>query len=295
MLKHVDDLATIIPLENCNPLADSRTEVAYAASYLERFSEEAPRVYGDTIQASNPGCRVVTLKEPIGAPAEAPLTSLVLAELAHKAGFPAGVINVITALENTVAVGKLLTTDKRVKKVSFNRIDGCREAAVFEDADLDAALKGLIACKFRLLGQTCYELGDGFAASKTHGPLIHGRAVEKVEEHVQDAQNLGARVLFGGKPSVDFGPNFFGITVLADVTPDTLIWSLAGYFFSRDVNRCWRVAEALKVGMVGVNTGAISDPAAPFGGVKESGFGREGSKYEIQEFLTAKMVMTAVN
>ncbi|TLD15246.1 hypothetical protein PspLS_10677 [Pyricularia sp. CBS 133598] len=404
MMQHADDLATIITLENGKPMADSRTEVAYAASFLEWFSEEAPRVYGDTIQASNPGCRVVTLKEPIGvcgliapwnfpaamitrkaapalaagctivikAPAEAPLTSLALAELAHRAGFPAGVVNVVTALENTAAVGKLLTTDKRVKKVSFTgstavgkllmgqssstlkklsfELGGNAPFIVFEDANLETALKGLITCKFRLSGQTCvcanrilvqrsvyntfvqmvvdavsqFKLGDGFAATTTHGPLIHGRAIKKVEEHVRDAQNLGARVLFGGKPLTDLGPNFFGITVLSDVTPEMLICKeetfgpvaafmafdteeqaidlandadvgLAGYFFSCDVNRCWRVAEAMEVGMVGVNTGAISDPAAPFGGVKESGFGREGSKYGIEEYLITKMVMTAVN
>ncbi|KAK2062092.1 succinate-semialdehyde dehydrogenase [Colletotrichum caudatum] len=403
MTEHAEDLATIIALENGKPMSDARTEVAYAASFYEWFSEEAPRIYGDTIQASNPSCRLVTLKEPIGvcgliapwnfpaamitrkvgpalaagctvvvkAPAEAPLTALALAELAHRAGIPAGVVNVITALDNTVSVGKVLTTHPIIKKVSFTgstgvgkllmnqcsttlkklsfELGGNAPFIVFEDADLDAALKGLIASKFRLSGQTCvcanrilvhskvYEkfsqmlvdavksfvVGDGFGEKTTHGPLIHGRAVSKVDEHVNDAVSKGARVLLGGKRRTDLGPNFFDLTVLADMKPGMKVCSeetfgplaalfafeteeeaialandadvgLAGYFFSKDVSRCWRVAEALEVGMVGVNIGAISDPAAPFGGVKQSGFGREGSKYGIDEFLVTKMVMTGI-
>ncbi|KAJ0162840.1 putative succinate-semialdehyde dehydrogenase [Colletotrichum tanaceti] len=403
MMENAEDLATIIALENGKPMADARTEVVYAASFFEWFSEEAPRIYGDTIQASNPSCRLVTLKEPIGvcgliapwnfpaamitrkvgpalaagctvvvkAPAEAPLTALALAELAHRAGIPAGVVNVITALDNTVSVGKVLTTHPVIKKVSFTgstgvgkilmnqcsstlkklsfELGGNAPFIVFEDADLDAALKGLIASKFRISGQTCvcanrilvhgkvYEkfsrmvvdavkgfvVGDGFGEETTHGPLIHGRAVSKVDEHVKDAVAKGARVLLGGRPRADLGPNFFDLTVLAGMKPGMKICSeetfgpvaaffafdteeeavelandadvgLAGYFFSKDVSRCWRVAEALEVGMVGVNVGAISDPAAPFGGVKQSGFGREGSKYGIDEFLVTKMVMTGI-
>ncbi|KAK1965847.1 succinate-semialdehyde dehydrogenase [Colletotrichum sublineola] len=403
MIEHAEDLATIIALENGKPMSDARTEVAYAASFYEWFSEEAPRIYGDTIQASNPSCRLVTLKEPIGvcgliapwnfpaamitrkvgpalaagctvvvkAPAEAPLTALALVELAHRAGIPAGVVNVITALDNTVSVGQVLTTHPIIKKVSFTgstgvgkilmnqcsttlkklsfELGGNAPFIIFEDADLDAALKGLIASKFRLSGQTCvcanrilvhskvYEkfsqmlvdavrsfvVGDGFGEKTTHGPLIHGRAVSKVDEHVKDAVSKGARVLLGGKRRTDLGPNFFDLTVLADMKPGMKVCSeetfgplaalfafeteeeaialandvdvgLAGYFFSKDVSRCWRVAEALEVGMVGVNIGAISDPAAPFGGVKQSGFGREGSKYGIDEFLVTKMVMTGI-
>lgn len=364
MMENAEDLAAIITLENGKPLADARTEVAYAASFFEWFSEEAPRIYGDTIQASNPSCRLVTLKEPVGvcgliapwnfpaamitrkagpalaagctvvvkAPAEAPLTALALAELAHRAGIPKGVVNIITALDNTVSVGKVLTTHPIIKKVSFTgstgvgkllmnqcsstlkklsfELGGNAPFIVFEDADLDAAVKGLIASKFRISGQTCvcanrilvhravydkftkmlvdatkgFVVGDGFGKKTTHGPLIHGRAVAKVDEHVKDAVSKGARVLLGGKPLTELGPNFFDITVLADMKPGMKVCSeetfgpvaaffafdteeeaialannadvgLAGYFFSKDVSRCWRVAEALEVGMVGVNIG----------------------------------------
>lgn len=364
MIENTEDLATIITAENGKPLADSRTEVNYAASFFEWFSEEAPRIYGDTIQATNPACRLVTIKEPIGvcgliapwnfpaamitrkagpalaagctvvikAPAEAPLTALALAELAHRAGIPPGVVNVITALDNTVKVGQVLTTNPIIKKVSFTgstgvgkllmnqcsstlkklsfELGGNAPFIVFEDADLDAAIRGLVASKFRISGQTCvcanrilvhsavydkfvkmvvdtvkgFVVGDGFASDTTHGPLIHGRAAQKVADHVQDAVSKGARVLYGGKPLTDIGPNSFGITVLADMKPGMKIcWEetfgpvaalfkfeteeeaialandsdvgLAGYFFSKDVSRCWRVAEALEVGMVGVNIG----------------------------------------
>ncbi|OHF02365.1 succinate-semialdehyde dehydrogenase [Colletotrichum orchidophilum] len=403
MMENADDLAKIITMENGKPLADAKTEVGYAASFFEWFSEEAPRIYGDTIQASNPSCRLVTLKEPIGvcgliapwnfpaamitrkvgpalaagctvvvkAPAEAPLTALALAELAHRAGIPAGVVNIITALDNTVSVGKVLTKHPIIKKVSFTgstgvgkllmnqcsstlkklsfELGGNAPFIIFDDADLDVALKGLIASKFRISGQTCvcanrilvhssvyakfsqmvvdaiktFVVGDGFGEKTTHGPLIHNRAVSKVDEHVKDAVSKGARVLLGGKPLAELGPNYFDLTVLADMKPGMKVCSeetfgpvaalfafdteeeavelandadvgLAGYFFSKDVSRCWRVAEALEVGMVGVNIGAISDPAAPFGGVKQSGFGREGSKYGIDEFLVTKMVMTGI-
>ncbi|KFA75661.1 hypothetical protein S40288_08579 [Stachybotrys chartarum IBT 40288] len=402
MIEHIDDLATILTLENGKPLADAKTEVKYAASFYEWFSEEAPRIYGDTIQASNPSCRITTYKEPVGvcgliapwnfpaamitrkvgpalaagctvvvkAPAEAPLSALALAELAHRAGVPRGVVNVITALDNTIAVGEVLTTNPIIKKVSFTgstpvgkllmkqssstlkklslELGGNSPFIVFEDADLDSAIRGLIACKFRLSGQTCvcanrvlvqrkvyerflellvdtvktFKVGDGFAEDTTHGPLIHGRAVQKVKEHVEDAVSKGARVLHGGKPHSQ-GPNFFEITVLADMTREMRVAQeetfgpiaaifpfdteeeaieiandtdvgLAGYFFSKDSSRCWRVAEALEVGMVGVNVGAISDPSAPFGGVKQSGFGREGSKYGIGEYVVTKMVMTGI-
>ncbi|KXJ84729.1 succinate-semialdehyde dehydrogenase [Microdochium bolleyi] len=402
MIENADDLARIITWENGKPLADSKTEVNYAAGFLEWFSEEAPRTYGDTIQASNPSCRIITQKEPVGvcgliipwnfpaamitrkagpalaagctvvvkAPAEAPLTALALAELADRAGFPKGVVNIITALENTVAVGKVLTTHPIVKKVSFTgstrvgmllmnqcsstlkkvsfELGGNAPFIVFEDADLDIALRGLIASKFRISGQTCvcanrilvhrkvydkfvsmvvdtvekFEVGDGMAETTTHGPLIHGLAVARVDDHVKDAVAKGARVVHGGE-RLSLGPNFFGITVLADMKPGMKICSeetfgpvaaffpfdneqeaidmandsevgLAGYFFSKDSSRCWRVAEALEVGMVGVNVGAISDPVAPFGGVKQSGFGREGSKYGIDEFVVTKMIMTGI-
>ena len=425
VLENASDIAHLLTLENGKPLADSHGEVKYAASFLEWFAEEAPRIYGDTMTASNPSCRLVTLREPVGvcgliapwnfpaamitrkvgpalaagctvvvkAPGEAPLTALALAELAHRAGIPAGVLNVITTLENTPAVGLVLTTHPFVKKVSFTgstgvgkllmgqsastlkklsfELGGNAPFIVFEDADLDAAVRGLVACKFRISGQTCvcanrilvhrsvhdeflgkildavrrFVVGDGFEGATTHGPLIHGRAAAKVQEHVEDAVANGAKLLHGGEPLAHLGPNYFGLTVLADMKPGMKICSeetfgpvaalfpfdteeeaielandgevgLAGYFFSRDVSRCWRVAEALEVGMVGVNVGeytrfplgrspyhkltlscvgAISDPVAPFGGVKQSGFGREGSKYGIDEYLVTKMVMTGID
>ncbi|OAA40178.1 Aldehyde/histidinol dehydrogenase [Beauveria brongniartii RCEF 3172] len=335
MLEHASDLALIITCENGKPLADAAAE--------------------------QPG---VPHRHP------ARLTALALAELARRAGVPPGVLNVVTACENTAAVGKVLTTHPVVKKVSFTgstpvgkllmrqasstlkklsfELGGNAPFIVFEDADLDAAIKGLVACKFRLSGQTCvcanrvlvhravydrflamlvdvvetFRVGDGLDPSTTHGPLIHGRAVQKCEDHVRDAVGQGARLLTGGA-RLPLGGNYFGMTVLADMKSSMRIAQeetfgpiaavfpfdteeeavklsndvhvgLAGYFFSKDHSRCWRVAEALEVGMVGVNTGAISDPVAPFGGVKESGFGREGSRYGIDEYLTTKMVMMAV-
>ncbi|KAF4460995.1 succinate-semialdehyde dehydrogenase [Fusarium albosuccineum] len=363
MMENAEDIARLITLENGKPLADGRTEATYAANFFEWFSEEAPRIYGETIEASNPSCLVVK------APAEAPLTALALAELAHRAGIPAGVVNIITALDNTAEVGKVMTTHPTVKKVSFTgstgvgrilmnqssstikklsfELGGNAPFIVFEDADLDKAVKGLIACKFRNSGQTCvcanrilvhrsvydkfvqmvldvvktFVVGDGFGEKTTHGPLIHGRAVSKVAEHVQDAISKGAKLVHGGEPLPQLGPNFFNLTLLTDMKPGMKICDeetfgpvaaffafnteeeaieiandsevgLGGYFFSNNVNRCYRVAEALEVGMVGVNVGVLSDPAAPFGGVKQSGFGREGSKYGIDEFTVTKMVMT---
>lgn len=403
MMDHAEDLARIITAENGKPLADAKGEVAYAASFLEWFSEEAPRIYGDVIQPSNPKCRVITRREPVGvcaliapwnfpaamitrkvgpalaagctvvikAPGEAPLSALALAELAHRAGIPEGVINVVTTLEHTVAVGEALTTNPIVKKVSFTGSTGVgkllmRQSAstlkklsfelggnapfiVFDDCDLDAAVRGIIACKFRLSGQTCvcanrilvqrgvydkfvekvadvvrtFRVGDGMDPNVTHGPLIHERAAKKVQEHVQDAVAKGARVVLGGNPLPSLGPNFHELTLLADMKPGMMVCSeetfgpiaaffafdteeeavamandtdvgLAGYFFSKDVERCWRVAEALEVGMVGVNTGAISDPAAPFGGVKQSGFGREGGPVGIDEYLVCKTITTGL-
>lgn len=364
MVENIDDLAYIITIENGKPLADARTEVAYAASFFEWFSEEAARIYGDTISASNRSCRIITLKEPVGvcglivpwnfpaamitrkvgpalaagcsvvvkAPAEAPLSALALAELAHRAGIPKGVVNVITAADNTVAVGKVLTTNPTVKKISFTgstgvgkllmnqssstlkklsfELGGNAPFIVFDDADLQVAIRGVISCKFRISGQTCvcanrilvhrsvydqflqllvdevkkFVIGDGQGEKTTHGPLIHGRAVQKVDEHVKDAVAKGARLLHGGQRLPSLGPNFFDLTILADMTPDMRICheetfgpvaaifpfeteeeairlandtevGLAGYFFSKDISRCWRVAEALEVGMVGVNTG----------------------------------------
>jgi succinate-semialdehyde dehydrogenase / glutarate-semialdehyde dehydrogenase len=308
------------------------------------------------------GCTIVAKS-----PGETPLTSLALAELAHRAGIPRGTINVITALENTAEVGETLTTSQVVKKVSFTgsttvgklimrqssstvkrlsfELGGNSPFIVFEDADIDSAVAGAIASKFRSSGQTCvcanrifiqerihdefvdklvarvkdFKVGSGFANGVTHGPLIHERAVNKVQRHVQDAKDKGGKILVGGRKIPELGDNFFQPTVITGMNTAMAIANeetfgpiagifkftteeevvklannsevgLAGYFFSRDLQRVFRVAEALEVGMIGVNTGLISDPAAPFGGVKESGFGREGSKYGIDEYLITKTI-----
>jgi succinate-semialdehyde dehydrogenase/glutarate-semialdehyde dehydrogenase len=308
------------------------------------------------------GCTIVAKS-----PGETPLTSLALAELAHRAGIPRGTINVITALENTAEVGETLTTSQVVKKVSFTgsttvgklimrqssstvkrlsfELGGNSPFIVFEDADINSAVTGAIASKFRSSGQTCvcanrifiqerihdefvdklvarvkdFKVGSGFANGVTHGPLIHERAVNKVQRHVQDAKDKGGKILVGGRKIPELGDNFFQPTVITGMNTAMTVANeetfgpiagifkftteeevvklannsevgLAGYFFSRDLQRVFRVAEALEVGMIGVNTGLISDPAAPFGGVKESGFGREGSKYGIDEYLITKTI-----
>ncbi|CAJ2500602.1 Uu.00g034550.m01.CDS01 [Anthostomella pinea] len=399
MMENSDDLATLITLENGKPLADAKGEVNYAASFFEWFSEEAPRVYGDTIPAGVPGNRVVTIKEPVGvcglitpwnfpaamitrkigpalaagcttvckAPGETPFTSLAIAELAHRAGIPKGVVNVVTTLNNTPEIGETLTTHPAVQKVSFTgstgvgkllmkqasstlkilsmELGGNAPFIVFDDADIDTAVAGAIASKFRSSGQTCvcanriyvqkgiydefaekfaekvraFKVGNGFEEGITHGPLIHDRATSKVDDHVKDAEKKGGKVVVGGQKMPDLGSNFYQPTVITGMTKDMAIASeetfgpvaglfpfdtekevvdlanaaevgLAGYFFSRDLERITRVAEALEVGMIGVNTGLISDPAAPFGGVKQSGFGREGSKYGIEEYQNIKTI-----
>ncbi|TFB06541.1 Glutarate-semialdehyde dehydrogenase DavD [Trichoderma ghanense] len=398
-VENAEDIAQLITWENGKPLADARGEASYAANFFEWFSEEAPRVYGDVIPATVPGNRVWTLKEPVGvcglitpwnfpaamitrkigpalaagctvvckAPGETPFTALALAELAHRAGIPKGVVNIVTTLDNTIAIGEQLTTHPTIKKVSFTgsttvgkllmkqssgtlkklslELGGNSPFIVFDDADIDAAVTGAIMSKFRSSGQTCvcanriyvqegvyetfvnkfvekvksFKVGNGFAEGITHGPLIHDRAISKVDAHVQDAVKKGAKLLVGGQRLPDIGSNFFQLTVLRDMTADMQLASeetfgpvaglfpfkteaevvqlannsevgLAGYFYSRDLERVHRVAEALEVGMIGVNTGIISDPAAPFGGVKESGFGREGSKYGIAEYQITKMI-----
>ncbi|KAH7273618.1 Aldehyde/histidinol dehydrogenase [Fusarium solani] len=399
MTANAEDIAKLITWENGKPIADAKGETTYAANFLEWFSEEAPRVYGDTIPSSVPGNRVWTIKEPVGvcglitpwnfpaamitrkigpalaagctvvckAPAETPFTSLALAELAHRAGIPKGVVNVVTSMENTPELGELLTSDPTIKKISFTgstgvgkllmkqssgtlkklsmELGGNAPFIVFDDADVDAAVAGAISSKFRSSGQTCvcanriyvqrgiydefvkkftekvktFSVGNGFEQGVTHGPLIHDRAVQKAEDHVKDAEKKGGKVTIGGQRLNDLGSNFYAPTVIRDMTSDMDMASqetfgpvaglfpfeteeevvrmanntevgLAGYFFSRDLERVHRIAEALEVGMVGVNTGIISDPAAPFGGVKESGFGREGSLYGISEYQITKMI-----
>lgn len=308
------------------------------------------------------GCTVVAK-----APGETPFTSLALAELAHRAGIPKGVVNIVTTLANTPQVGEVLTTSPTIKKVSFTgstgvgkllmkqasstlkklsfELGGNAPFIVFDDADLDVAIAGAIASKFRSSGQTCvcanrifvqsgiydefaqkfaakvkeFKVGGGYAEGITHGPLIHDRAVNKVESHVRNAEKNGGKVIQGGQRMPELGANFFQPTVITGMTTEMDLASeetfgpvaglfkfdseeevvriansadvgLAGYFFSRDIQRVSRVAEALEVGMVGVNTGLISDVASPFGGVKESGFGREGSKYGIAEYQVTKMI-----
>lgn len=308
------------------------------------------------------GCTVVAKS-----PGETPFTAAALAELAQRAGIPKGVVNIITAMDNTPEVGEVLCTSTTVKKVSFTgstrvgkllmkqsadtlkklsfELGGNAPFIVFDDADLDTAIAGAIASKFRSSGQTCvcanrlyiqkgiydkfatafaekvkaFKVGAGFDEGITHGPVIHDRAVSKVEQHVQDALKHGGKVLVGGQKMPELGSHFFQPTVIRDMTPDMALAheetfgpvaglfpfeteaevvkmandaevGLAGYFFSKDVQRCYRVAEALEVGMIGINTGLISDAASPFGGVKESGFGREGSKYGIDEYVTTKTV-----
>ncbi|KIW07334.1 uncharacterized protein PV09_02183 [Verruconis gallopava] len=404
MMENAEDLATIITWENGKPIADARGEVTYAANFFEWFSEEAPRLYGDTIPASVAGNRVFTIKEPVGvcglitpwnfpaamitrkigpalaagctvvakSPAETPFTAAAIAELAHRAGIPKGVVNIVTAHENTSQVGELLTTSPTVRKVSFTgstrvgkllmkqasstvkklsfELGGNAPFIVFDDADLDAAVAGAIASKFRSSGQTCvcanriyvqrgiydkfcaafaekvkqFKVGNGFEQGITHGPVIHDRAIEKVEQHVQDAVKRGGKLLVGGQRLPDLGSTFFQLTVIRDMTKDMQLAheetfgpvaglfpfdteaevvklandaevGLAGYFFSKDIQRVYRVAEALDVGMIGVNTGLISDAASPFGGVKESGFGREGSKYGIDEYVVTKTITLGGN
>ena len=309
------------------------------------------------------GCTIVAKS-----PGETPFTALALAELSKRACIPPGVINIVTTLENTAEVGETLTTSQIIKKVSFTgstnvgkllmrqssstlkklsfELGGNAPFIVFDDCgDLDTAVAGVIACKFRSSGQTCvcanriyvqkgiydnfahrlaakveeFQVSFGFDARTTHGPLIHDRAVQKVDKHVRDAEAKGGKVLIGGQRMPELGPSYFQPTVITDMTNEMDLASeetfgavaglfpfttekevvalandtevgLAGYFFSRDIGRIWRVAEALEVGMVGVNTGVISDPATPFGGVKESGFGREGSKYGTDEYTIIKTI-----
>ena len=308
------------------------------------------------------GCTVVAKS-----PSETPFTALALAELAHRAGIPKGVVNIISADKNTPEIGLLLTTSPTIKKVSFTgstgvgkllmkqasstlkklsfELGGNAPFIVFDDADIDAAVAGAVASKFRSSGQTCvcanrifvqsgiydsfaqklvvkvkeFKVGGGFEDGVTHGPVIHDRAIDKVDAHVRDAEKKGAKVIQGGQKMPELGSNFYQPTVMTGMTTDMALSSeetfgpvaglfrfesedevikiansaevgLAGYFFSTDIQRIYRVAEALEVGMVGVNTGLISDPAAPFGGVKESGFGREGSKYGIAEYQVTKMI-----
>jgi len=395
--RHTDELARLMTLEQGKPLAEARGEVTYGASFIEFFSEEAKRINGETLPGHGPDKRILVLREPVGVvaaitpwnfplamitrkcapaiaagctvvikPAEAtPLTALALARLAQEAGVPDGVINVVAA-SSPAAVGEVLSTDPRVRKLSFTgstavgkkllaqcastvkktamELGGNAPFIVFDDADLDAAVEGAIASKFRNAGQTCvctnrflvqnavYDtfieklaarvaqltVGNGLDEGVTVGPLINTAAITKVQRHINDAIGKGARVASGGQPH-EQGPNFFTPTVLADVTPDMVVAGeetfgplapvfrfytaeqaiamandtpsgLAAYLYATDYRRIWHALEGLEYGMVGVNEGLISTELAPFGGVKESGLGREGSHHGLDEFTELKYV-----
>ena len=393
-MAHQEDLAVLMTSEQGKPLAESRGEIAYAASFIEWFAEESKRVYGDVINHPQPGKRIVVLKQPIGvvatitpwnfpaamitrkcAPAlaagcpvvirpasQTPFSALALAELADRAGIPPGVVNVITgpsgpmgaeltsnptvrklSFTGSTQIGKLLMAQcaSTVKKVSLE-LGGNAPFIVFDDADLDAAVVGAMASKYRNAGQTCVcanrllvqdgvydafaakmaaavaglRVGNGLEEGTQQGPLIDMRAVEKVEEHIADAVGKGAEVTVGGARHA-LGGSFFEPTLLTGVTTAMAVareetfgpvaplfrfstedeairmandteFGLAAYFYSRDIGRVWRVSEGLEYGIVGVNEGIISNEVAPFGGVKESGIGREGSKYGMDDFVEIK-------
>jgi len=394
MIEHREDLAILLTAEQGKPLAEARGEIDYAAAYFEWFAEEAKRVYGDVIPQSAADKRIVVLKEPVGVcaaitpwnfpaamiarkagaalaagcpmivkPASAtPFSALALAELANRAGVPAGVFNVVTGAAS--AIGGEMTANPLVRKLTFTgsteigkelmaqsaatmkklsmELGGNAPFIVFDDADIDAAVAGAIASKYRNSGQTCVctnrflvqdgiydtfaaklatavsalRVGDGLQGVTEQGPLIDAAAVVKVEEHIADALAKGAKILCGGQRHA-LGGNFFAPTILTDVTAAMAVareetfgpvaplfrfrteeeaiqlandteFGLAAYFYSRDNARVWRVAEAIEAGMVGINTGLISNETAPFGGVKQSGNGREGSKYGLDDFLEIK-------
>jgi succinate-semialdehyde dehydrogenase/glutarate-semialdehyde dehydrogenase len=392
-----EDLALIMTSEQGKPLAESRGEIDYAASFIEFYAEEAKRVYGETIPSPWPDARILTLRQPIGvtaaitpwnfpaamitrkcAPAlaagcacvvkpalETPLTALALGELAIRAGLPPGVLNIVTG--DAAAIGKVFCEHPAVRFVGFTgstpvgkllmrqaasgvkkvglELGGNAPFIVFEDADLDAAVAGAMVSKYRNMGQTCVcanriyvqegiydafaaklaeavgklKIGDGVAEGVQQGPLITLKALDKVEAHIADALAKGARVMVGGHRH-ELGGNFFQPTVLADVTSAMAVareetfgpvaplfrftdeadviaqanatqYGLAAYFYARDLGRVFRVAEALEYGMVAVNSGILSTEVAPFGGVKESGVGREGSRHGIEEFVEIKYVL----
>ena len=395
MLENADDLAAILTAEMGKPLAEAKGEVIYGASFVEWFSEEAKRIYGDVIPGHQRDKRIVVIKQPVGvvgsitpwnfpnamiarkvAPALAvgcsfiarpaeltPLSATAMAVLAERAGIPAGVLNVIPS-SNAAETGEVLCANPKVAKITFTgstrvgkilmrqcadtikkmslELGGNAPFIVFDDADIDAAVEGAMISKFRNNGQTCVcanriyvqdgvydkfaeklqvainklKLGDGTEAGTTTGPLISAAAVKKVEEHIADATSKGAKVALGGQRS-DLGGTFFEPTVLTGVTSDMMVsndetfgplaplfkfateeevinmannteFGLAGYFYSENMSRIWRVAEAIETGIVGINTGLISTEVAPFGGVKQSGLGREGSKYGADDFLELK-------
>jgi succinate-semialdehyde dehydrogenase / glutarate-semialdehyde dehydrogenase len=400
LMAHQEDLATLMTAEQGKPFAESKGEIAYAASFIEWFAEEGKRLYGDIIPGHQPDKRLLVLRQPVGVVAaitpwnfplamitrkagpalaagctfvckpagQTPYSALAAALLAERAGVPAGVLNIVTG--EARAIGGEMTSNPLVRKVTFTgstaigkqlmaqcagtmkkislELGGNAPFIVFADADLDAAVAGAIASKYRNTGQTCvcanrllvqapvYEeftrklvaavaklrVGDGLQGATDQGPLIDENALAKVEEHLQDALSKGARVVQGGRRHA-LGGTFFEPTVLTDVTPKMLVareetfgpvaplfrfesetdairmandteFGLAAYFYTRDLARSWRVAEALEYGIVGLNTGLISTEVAPFGGMKESGTGREGSKYGILDYTELKYLCVGI-
>ena len=400
MIENQDDLGRLMTLEQGKPLAEAKGEIAYAASFIEWFAEEAKRIYGDTIPGHQADKRILVIKQPIGVTAaitpwnfptamitrkagpalaagctmvikpasQTPYSALALVELAERAGIPKGVLSVVTG--SAAEIGAELTESPIVRKISFTgsteigaklmeqsaptikklslELGGNAPFIVFDDADLDKAVEGAIASKYRNAGQTCVcvnrlyiqdgvydafaekfkaavaklKVGNGLEEGVTIGPLIDAKAAAKVKEHIDDAVSQGARVIAGGKAHAN-GGSYFEPTILADVPRSAKVskeetfgplaplfrfkdeaevielandteFGLASYFYARDLSRVFRVAEALEYGMVGINTGLISNEVAPFGGVKASGLGREGSKYGIEEYLEIKYLCLGV-
>ena len=398
---NIEDLAILMTSEQGKPLAEAKGEIQSGLDYLEWFAEEAKRIYGDFIPGHMPDKRLIVIKQPVGVTAaitpwnfphsmisrkagpalaagcpmivkpamETPYSALAMAYLAQEAGIPDGIYSVITG--DPIAIGEEMTTNPKVKKISFTgstrvgkilmkqcadtvkkmsmELGGNAPFIVFDDADIDAAVEGAMMSKYRNSGQTCvcanrffvqagvYEefsqklaaqvkaikIGNGLDSKVTQGPLITKAAADNAESFVTDAQDKGATILCGGK-RIDQGENFFEPTILTNVdnsmrvaneeifgpiaplfkfdTDEQAIalanrteYGLAGYFYSRDIGRVWRIAEALEVGMVGVNTGMLTTELAPFGGVKQSGLGREGSKYGIEEYVETKYICLDIN
>jgi succinate-semialdehyde dehydrogenase / glutarate-semialdehyde dehydrogenase len=394
IMQHQDSLATLMTAEQGKPLAEAKGEIAYAASFIEWFAEEAKRLYGDIIPGHQADKRLLVIRQPVGVVAavtpwnfpaamitrkvgpalaagctvivkpasQTPFSALALAELAHQAGIPAGVLNVVTGSANVI--GTELTSNPKVRKLSFTgstevgkklmaqcagtmkkvslELGGNAPFIVFDDADLDAAVQGAIASKYRNTGQTCVcanrllvqasvhdafvaklsaavqalRIGNGLEGPTELGPMIDMKAVAKIQEHIDDALNKGAKLVLGGKPH-KLGGSFYEPSILTGVKPNMLVareetfgplapifkfsteaeaiqmandteFGLASYFYTRDLARSWRVSEALEYGIVGINTGLISTEVAPFGGIKESGTGREGSKYGIEDYTELK-------